>query len=908
VKRLGVLAWVLMFGLPGQAATPDWQLQPVEIQTRWARLAGPHRALPEYPRPQLVRPQWQNLNGLWRFAITAADAGRPAHYQGHILVPYPVESALSGVERPLQADQSLWYQRRFKVDGHPPGARTLLHFGAVDYQARIYVNGRQVGSHTGGYQSFTFDITESLRPDENELLVKVEDPTDSGPNPHWKQTSHPETDNFTATSGLWQTVWLENVPATHITGLTMTPNVDLGQLDLSVALEAAEPGDLVEAIATRGSAVVARQIVRGSAALSIAHPRLWSPEDPFLYGLRVRILRRARMIDEVTSYFGLRKIEVKQDPAGIDRIYLNGRYTFNLGTLDTGYWPEGIYTAPTDAALAFDIRVAKAMGFNTIRKHVKIEPDRWYYHCDRLGMMVWQDMVPPSDGSPESRAEFEREVRANLAQLHNHPSITTWTLFNEEMGPYDVPRLTAWVKRLDPSRLVNAHSGAAVADLVRWANRLDPASYLRLMAGDPALVEQAHHAPSAEPLVGDVSDIHHYPEPALPPAAPGMARVAGEYGGLRVWVDGHLWSDAMPDWGDAPLSSSELAIRYADGVTALKDLETRGLSGSIYTMPYDVEGELDGLLTYDRAIVKIPLSDIAAINRRIVPSAPDGSAAVKQLALIDADRTPEATRYAQLLEAYRQGNRDRTFLRDFALMANRQGDHLHATEAGSDYLATARAPYTKDTWAFIEAVTQSAQDVGFGLLRTQTDRADEALGPNRAEKKIREVIRRESIEPRLADKHRPPDWAQIEHDVIDRYGILGAEEIYGVEMMDSFDRGDWARFGDYYRRYFSTALERSEYPINNLSYVVFTHLSDPAILDAAIAADGFNVSTFRQRPEFRAYAVEYDTYANLLYKAQRPAEAMQWEERANQLSEGRDPQIARHLDQMKRAQPTWPTD
>ena len=299
-------------------------------------------------------------------------------------------------------DQVLWYRRTITLNPGKEGNRTLLHFGAVDYQATVYMNGGEVAAHTGGYQSFTLDITDKLKPGDNELVVKVYDPTDDGPNPHGKQTLHPEGIMYTPTSGIWQTVWLETVPPTYIESLILTPDVDQSQLHLQLNLKGKEEGYTVEAMVKSGSTIIARQAVNGTSALPISHPRLWSPDDPFLYDLQVRILKDGKVVDEVTSYFGLRKIEVKKDAAGIERIFLNNQYTYNLGVLDQGFWPDGIYTAPSDAALQFDIEAIKAMGFNTIRKHVKVEPDRWYYYCDKLGMLVWQDMVPPANSNSGS--------------------------------------------------------------------------------------------------------------------------------------------------------------------------------------------------------------------------------------------------------------------------------------------------------------------------------------------------------------------------------------------------------------------------------------------------------------------------------------------------------------------------
>jgi hypothetical protein len=697
----------------------DWKMQPLQVQTRWAAAVTPKDVLPEYPRPQLVRRQWQNLNGLWHYAITAKDAGIPAQYDGNILVPYPLESALSGVQKPLLPDQLLWYRRSIApMPQREVGERTLLHFGAVDYQATVYLNGREIGAHSGGYQSFAFDITDALRRGDTELVVRVYDPTDAGPNPHGKQTLHPRRIRYTPASGIWQTVWLETVAPTHVESLIMTPDVDQNQLYLRVNLKGPEEGYTVEATAKSGSTIVAREIVSGTTALRIKRPRLWSPDDPFLYDLHVRVLKDRKVVDEVQSYFGLRKIEVKKDSAGIERIFLNDRYTYNLGTLDQGFWPEGIYTAPTDAALKFDVEVIKAMGFNAIRKHVKVEPDRWYYHCDKLGILVWQDMVPPANTTAQAREEFEAETKESLAQLHNHPSITTWVLFNEGWGAYDQERLAQWMKQLDPSRLVNSHSG--------------PPDQLR---ADQAL---------ANWVASDMADMHNYPDPKIPPAQAGKARVLGEYGGVGVTIDGHVWDDLAVGWGYVQVSPGEMAKTYAGMMDELKALEIQGLSGSIYTQPFDVETEQNGLMTYDRAVIKIPLAKINKFNRKLLPGSKNYGVARHGLSVRDADLIPATRRHAALVAMYRKGKSDLPFLRWLTLSAISQQDQANATAAGNEFIRRSPQPYSKEVWAFIYAVTRTSQDKGFEILRTQAEMANAILGKDAVDAKVNDIMRREA--------------------------------------------------------------------------------------------------------------------------------------------------------------------
>jgi len=877
-------------------------VRPSRLRTRWTASVTAQNALPEYPRPQLVRPGWQNLNGAWRYAITPKDASPPTRYQGTILVPYPLESLLSGVQKPLAPDQSLWYRRTFSP-AHTADRRTLLHFGAVDYETTVYVNGKEVGGHTGGYQRFTIDITPAIRPGVNELVVKVNDPTDDGPDPHGKQTLHPEGILYTPSSGIWQTVWIESVPETSIETLTMTPDLDRSDLDVRVGLRGPSDGYTVEAIARTGPTIVARQVINGPTALHIDHPHRWSPDDPFLYDLELRALRNGKVVDDVRSYFGMRKIEVRKDSTGTDRIFLNGRYTYNLGVLDQGFWPDGLYTAPTDAALAFDIRAIKAMGFNTIRKHIKIEPDRWYYYCDRLGLLVWQDMVPPANATPDARGEFEREVAANLAQLHNHPSITTWVLFNEGWGAYDEERLARWVKQVDPSRLLDPQSGTFQDEPMReWVRHLAGAKLWQYVYGDPSADQQALEDRSASNWTGgDIADFHHYPDPVAPPVVPGLAGVAGEHGGVGVFVDGHTWTD-LTGWGYIQVTPAQLIETYGRLRDQLVVLQGQGVSGSIYTQPYDVETEQNGLMTYDRAIIKMPVARVAQMNRALVPTAKNYAVATAGFSAQDVDVTPQVRRYAELVAEYTKGRRDLPFLRHLTLLAVRQKDQVRATDFGNAYIDRSPRPYTRDMWAFIQAVTRTSRDRGFELFRAHANTADSVLGPNVAEVKVRDVIGREEIDPVLADTTRAPDWSALETAVSKKYGPLGAEKVDGAAMFRSLVHEDWASFGTYYARYYRTAAERSEYPINPVSYAVLRHLSDPEVLAVAISAEHANIG---RTSTVAADPTELDTYAGLLYKAGQRSAAVEWEEKAAQVANGLDREITDDLAAMKAGRPTW---
>jgi beta-galactosidase/beta-glucuronidase len=546
----------------------------------------------------MVRSNWQNLNGLCNYAVTDSTTYRPNNFDGQILVPYPLESALSGVKRVLRPDEKLWYERTFIIKDLQMDKRYLIHFGAVDFQASVYVNGKEAGMHKGGYQEFTFDITRLIQKGSNELMVVVLDPTDKGDNPKGKQVLMPQGIMYTSTSGIWQTVWLEVVPRTFIEDLEMTPDVDRGILNFIVHTNIREGNCTFEAIARVGGKTV--NMITGdvnkSSQLPVPGMHCWSPQDPFLYDLSVRLYSNGKLIDTVRSYFGMRKIEIKKDEAGIDRIFLNNKYIFNLGLLDQGFWPDGIYTAPTDEALRSDIEVSRRMGFNTIRKHIKIEPARWYYHCDELGMLVWQDMPYPANLSGEAKVEFERENEENLRQLHNYPSIVCWVLFNEGWNSYDQERLTEWMKKTDSSRLVDGHTGE---------------NYCRDCPRDP----------SEKWVRSDMADIHDYPGPDLPPVISGKAQVLGEWGGIRVATPGHQW-EPKKGWGYIQSAAGDLARKYEFMIRHLKLFEEEGLSASIFTQPFDVEIEENGLITYDREVMKIPVETIRRINALITTNLP----------------------------------------------------------------------------------------------------------------------------------------------------------------------------------------------------------------------------------------------------------------------------------------------
>jgi hypothetical protein len=707
-------------GLAEPAPTASWQAVPGDLTTEWTAKVDPRHPLPEYPRPQMTRPQWVNLNGLWDYAITAKDAPAPAKFEGRILVPFGIESALSGVKKPLGPDQRLWYRRSFTTPDLTGGKRLLLHFGAVDWQATVFVNGKPLGQHQGGYDGFTLDVTEALKapekpaakaptcgagvspahaagtaaphkpvadpqkpagkvepgknasvkrstgqpspaqrervarnepgeggqkrekagtsprsltpspsPDQpsfgargrgellltkdkkkgkksrqvksdddqqkgpqNELLVSVWNPCDSGSIACGRQSLHPHGDWHTATSGIWQTAWLEAVPAASIERLEITPDLDQGVLDLTVQGRGNLSGCTLEVSATGHNRVVGtltgrgtmRSMVGEKLRLAIQEVHAWSPDDPFLYDLAVALKRGGEIVDVVHSYFAMRKIAVQRDAAGHDRIALNGKPLFNIGVADQGYWPDGLYTAPTDAALRFDVEAAKRMGFNTIRKRDKVEPERWYYHCDRLGVLVWQDVVRlatgPGSVPSAARRQYEAEMQAMVAGLSNHPSIVLWAMFHEDLSRFDQSGLAHWIKQNDTTRLLNGQE-----------------------RGD-----------------SDVVDVPSNLYGAMGRPVCGKVVVAGEMGRVAVPIAGHQWKPGGC-WGGINFGLWETGMFYEDLMNRLKPMISVGLCGAIYAQSYDVESELSGLVTYDRKVFKVQPERLARVSHNLLQTA-----------------------------------------------------------------------------------------------------------------------------------------------------------------------------------------------------------------------------------------------------------------------------------------------
>lgn len=562
------------------------------LPTRWSAQVSTTMPLPDYPRPQLVRSQWLNLNGQWQFGNAAAGQAPPVGQTlaETVLVPFPAESALSGIQR---HQERMWYRRVFRVPDSWRGKRVRLNFGAVDQQATVWVNGAEVGYHSGGYDAFSLDITGQLRAGDNELIVGVFDPTNAGDQPVGKQVNVPDNGIFyTASSGIWQTVWLEPVEHVHLTRLDLTPDVPGQALRVQVRGENLA-GQTVRVTALRGATVVGQ--TSGSAGqelrVPVPNPRLWSPDDPFLYDLIVTV-GRGRAADTVGSYFGMRSVE-KVLVNGVARPLLNGEFVFHLGTLDQGYWPDGLYTAPTDAALKFDLEAHKELGFNMVRKHIKVEPQRWFYWADKLGLLVWQDMPSMPLGKTPSlaaREQSERELRAMIDQHRSSPAVVVWVSQNEGWGQYDQARVADLIRAYDPSRLVNNMSGINCCGSVDGGN-------------------------------GDLADWHVYVGPSSPTAevSRGRIRALGEFGGLGLKVPGHEWNPGTSFSYELQPSREALNTRYLGLVAVTKSLMiNRGLSASVYTEITDVESEINGFYTYDREVNKLDTARVRAAHEDLI--------------------------------------------------------------------------------------------------------------------------------------------------------------------------------------------------------------------------------------------------------------------------------------------------
>lgn len=596
-----LLLSILLFSSVSSFA--QWKPAGDKIKTVWAEKIDPNNVLPEYPRPIMERDKWQNLNGLWDYAILPMGQQEPQTFDGKILVPFAVESSLSGVQKELGKEKELWYRRTFTIPSDWKSKNVILHFGAVDWKAEVYLNNIKIGSHTGGYTPFCFDVTPFLTSGNQKLVVKVWDPTSDSSIPRGKQVTNPNGIWYTPVSGIWQTVWLEPVNNKHIVGITPIANIDNNNLKVKVCTKNTESSDIVEVKLKDNNKVIAsaKGVVGQTLDIAIPNAKLWSPESPFLYDLDVTLIERGKSVDKVSSYAAMRKVSKKRDANGIIRIQLNNKDIFHFGPLDQGWWPDGLYTAPTDEALKYDIVKTKDFGYNMIRKHVKVEPARWYTHCDRLGILVWQDM-PNGDQGPhwdmhhyfdgkevtrsiESEQNFRKEWKEIMDYLMPYPSIAIWVPFNEAWGQFKTQEITEWTQYYDPSRLVNPASGGN--------------HYLK---------------------VGDILDFHKYPSPEMMMYDNERITVIGEYGGIGMPLTDHLW---QPDknWGYVQFKSAkEVTDEYVKYGRQLLNLVKSGISGGVYTQTTDVEGEVNGLITYDRKIIKVEEDRIRKINQEIINS------------------------------------------------------------------------------------------------------------------------------------------------------------------------------------------------------------------------------------------------------------------------------------------------
>jgi beta-galactosidase/beta-glucuronidase len=592
-------------------AAMTWKPVPGHIMTRWAQDVTPDNAWPEYPRPQMVRGEWLNLNGLWDYAVTPGDPpSMPKQADGQILVPFAIESALSGVGRALRPDECLWYRRSFTLPKNWKDRRILLHFGAVDWQAEMSVNGVAAGVHRGGYLPFSFEITPAVRAGENELVVRVYDPTNTTGNQCGKQVLAPKAIWYTAVSGIWQTVWIEAVPQTYIDTIRVTP--DLGSDSVKVAYRLDGPGSGRGGVRIRVKEA-GRQVANAETDAAEAEIRLpipdvkrWTPETPFIYDLTVESAD-----DRVESYFGMRSFAVGRDARGIPRLLLNGEPLFQYGPLDQGYWPDGLYTPPTDAAMRADIEMVKNLGCNMLRKHVKVEPARYYAYCDQIGLIVWQDMpnggrfqtelegavsvfLNPSKrddtgmqrfgrGERTAREAFKRELREMVDALYHCTCIGMWVPFNEGWGQFESRLIAEWLKAYDPTRPVDHASG--------WYDQGGP----------------------------DCSSWHVYFKKLPLTIDPDRPTVLSEFGGYSLKPADHAW-DPQVEFGYKKFATREA---LTEAYIALLENELRpwiakGLSAAVYTQTTDVEIEVNGFVSYDRAVEKMEFAKVREAHRRLI--------------------------------------------------------------------------------------------------------------------------------------------------------------------------------------------------------------------------------------------------------------------------------------------------
>ncbi|MBQ0148990.1 MAG: beta-galactosidase [Bacteroidales bacterium] len=593
-----------------------WAPAGEHIRTRWAADVDPANAHPEYPRPQMVRADWKSLNGLWEYSITPKEQESWQGADGQILVPFAVESSLSGVGKTVTADESLWYRTTFTVPKNWKKKNIKINFDAVDWASEVYLNGSLVGRHTGGYTAFSYDLTPFLTQGEQELVVKVTDATDDNLQPRGKQVSEPRGIWYTAVTGIWQSVWLEPVSAASIADYQVSSDIKAGTITLNVAVCDSQSDDevaveLLDGAEGYDTSLPSKKVIAKAAGapgkdiiVKVDDVHTWSPDSPYLYGLKITLKRGRKTLDCVQAYTAMRSITADSDAAGFKRMKLNGEPLFQYGPLDQGWWPDGLYTAPTDEALLYDLQMTREYGFNMIRKHIKVEPSRWFYHCDRLGILVWQDM--PSfaahagredwdyshgydagndyPATAEAKANYYKEWKEIMNQVKKFQCVVVWVPFNEAWGQFDTKEAVDFTYRTDNTRLVNMSSGG------NWVSG----------------------------KVGDLLDSHHYPNPDINIWDPEMVVVLGEYGGIGLPVEGHLWNTDK-NWGYVTLEDTDaVTSRYEQFAKEMIPFVKKGVSAAVYTQTTDVEGEVNGLMTYDRAVNKLDVKRVNAANTEVI--------------------------------------------------------------------------------------------------------------------------------------------------------------------------------------------------------------------------------------------------------------------------------------------------
>lgn len=872
----GILFFMLSpFFVAGQD-TVAWKMQPVSIQTRWAKHVSPSNPQREYPRPQMRRSNWQTLDGLWAYKITAKDEREPEFSQDSILVPFPLESALSGVKKALLPSQCIWYKRKFHFRPSGRNLKTLIHFGAVDWQATVFINGKNIGTHNGGYTSFSFDITDYLKIGTNDIVVRVYDPSDQGIGPHGKQVLNPGSIYYTASSGIWQTVWLEQVPPLYISDLKMTPDINNQRVNVKVITDGNAMPDSMRFTASIGTAIVTSNSVRrdGQVSIDIPNAKLWTPESPFLYDLKVELIKGGVVIDTIRSYFGMRSVSISKDSDQSYKIFLNNRPYFNMGILDQGFWPDGLYSSPTDSALLFDILAIKAMGFNTIRKHIKVEPAKWYYYADREGVLVWQDFVNPNQALPDgARSEFERGVAETVSQLYNHPSVISWVVFNERWGAYDQREVANMVRQLDSTRIVNAHSG----------------EYLYV---DNALREK-----SDRPYDGsDVSDVHSYPAPRDAVHIDGKARVVGEFGGLGVSIFDHTWNSS--NWGYEQLEGDSLLFRYRQLVNDIKLLKDSGLSGCIYTQPFDVEGEVNGLITYDRSVIKVPLDELRKINSALWNSNSVHSFVVDLNNNLGPDQSE--TSYKEQVREFFAGRRDSFFLRVLAIGAEKRKNYQFADKVMKIYLDGIQSIYSRESLTLIKQVTKSVSDTGFSIFSNNSKEIDSVLGNGSANDLLDKLISQD-LHSLIFSDTTISNIAYSERIATDKFGRQGLKVFltdlaYNYYINKKYD--DFFKVKVRLYREFPTSI--SPYDMNNDAWTIFEHFSDREKLETAMEWSKKSI-------ELDPNTNHYDTYANILYKLGNRHQAIKTLEKGLSINVFKGPKedMLKNLEKMRGGQKTW---